>query len=325
VTAVNDMPNIVPYAWPVARGTSDAAGADRPAQAAAEDPRTHAAGADAPAHGAGVPRPQALMLTFLGIYLRERDAAVFSGSVIDVFRRAGVSQEATRSTLTRMVNRDLLARHRRGRRMYFGLTTRCAAVLHEGHQRIWAAGVVNHDWDGTWTMLGFSLPENWRSQRHELRSRLIWGGFGPLQSGMWISPSQIDVPALVAGLDLDRYLNAFTARAASPTQDRELIRGAFDIPGIAARYHGFLRRWGSQSALPEAPDDLARQLLLHADWLQLIRKDPRLPARHLPRDWPAIRAERLFQRLATAYQGPAHRIAAEVLDTIELPARISAS
>ena len=104
-----------------------------------------------------------------------------------------------------------------------------------------------------------------------------------------------------------------------------LFRSAFDIPGIAARYHGFLRRWGSQSALPEAPDDLARQLLLHTDWLQLIRKDPRLPARHLPRDWPAIRAEGLFQRLATAYQGPAHRIAAEVLDTIELPARISAS
>jgi hypothetical protein len=51
---------------------------------------------------------------------------------------------------------------------------------------------------------------------------------------------------------------------------------------------------GQPHPLADAPDDLARQLRLHAEWRQLIRKDPRLPAEHLPAGWPAIHAERLF-------------------------------
>ena len=39
---------------------------------------------------------------------------------------------------------------------------------------------------------------------------------------------------------------------------------------------------GQPHPLADAPDDLARQLRLHAEWRQLIRKDPRLPAEHLP-------------------------------------------
>jgi len=294
------MPNMFLYAERMATGSAGGAG------------EQEAAGA------AGAARPQSLMLTFLGIYLLGRGTAVFSGSVINVSGRVGVSQQATRSTLSRMVKRDLLRRHRRGQRMYFGLTPRSDAVLREGHQRVWRAGVVNRDWDGTWTVLGFSLPETWRSQRHRLRSRLVWGGFGPLQSGMWISPSRVDVPALVEGLGLDRHLKVLVGRPAPPTWDGELIRGAFDIPGIAARYQAFLHRWGQPHPLADAPDDLARQLRLHAEWLQLIRKDPRLPAEHLPADWPAIHAERLFGQLAAAYEEPARAIAAELLDTIEV-------
>jgi phenylacetic acid degradation operon negative regulatory protein len=217
-----------------------------------------------------------------------------------------------------MVQRDLLRRHRRGRRMYFGLTPRCDAVLREGQQRIWRAGAVNRDWDGTWTMLGFSLPENWRSQRHRLRSRLVWAGFGPLQSGMWISPSLVDVPALVEGLGLDRYLKVLVGRPGLPTRDGELIRSAFDIPGIAARYQAFLDRWASPRPRSGPPDDLARQLLLHAEWLQLVRTSPRLPAEHLPAGWPAIRAERVFKQLAAACAERAKEIAWPVLDTIEV-------
>jgi phenylacetic acid degradation operon negative regulatory protein len=273
-------------------------------------------GARDAAGAASALRPQSLMLSFLGIYVLGQGTAVFSRSVIDVFGRVGVSQQATRSTLTRMVKRDLLRRHRRGQRMYFGLTPRCDAVLREGQQRVWHTGVVNRDWDGNWTMLGFSLPENWQSQRHSLRSRLVWAGFGPLQSGMWVCPSRVNVPALVADLGLDSYLKVMVGRPAPPTGDSELINGAFDIPGIAARYQAFLHRWGGPQPLAGAPDDLARQLLLHAEWLQLIRKAPRLPAGYLPAEWPAIHAERLFERLAAAYADPAKAIASALLDTI---------
>ena len=39
---------------------------------------------------------------------------------------------------------------------------------------------------------------------------------------------------------------------------------------------------GQPHPLADAPDDLARQLRLQAEWRPLIRKGPRLPAEHLP-------------------------------------------
>ena len=62
--------------------------------------------------------------------------------------------------------------------------------------------------------------------------------------------------------------------------------------------------------MAELPDDLARQLVLHADWLDLVRQDPHLPAELLASDWPAIKAEELFQQLAKSYAASAAPLAA---------------
>ncbi|GAB3159304.1 PaaX family transcriptional regulator C-terminal domain-containing protein [Microbispora hainanensis] len=261
-------------------------------------------------------RPQSLMFSFLGIYVLHRDIAVYSGSIIDIFARLGVSEEAVRSTLARMVKRTLLTRHRQGRKVYFGLTPHAVEVLEDGRRRVWETGAVNRDWDGTWTVVGFSIPDSRRSTRHDLRSRLIWNGFGLLQSGLWITPGVKDVTDVLASLDLGDHVTVLTAKAFKPTEAADLVGKAFDIEQIAARYRAFLAQWDVPRPFPGAPDDLARQLLLHTDWLQLVRQDPHLPAEHLPRDWPAIQAERTFQTLAQRYEPPAAGLAATLLDTL---------
>lgn len=265
------------------------------------------------------PRPQSLLLTFFAVHILKRGGAVSSGSVIDVLARVGVGEDAVRTTLARMVNRGLLERHRRGRKTYFGLTPRAEDVLRDGHDRVWRIGAVNRSWDGTWTIVGFSLPEAWASERHDLRSRLVWGGFGPVQSGMWLAAGRVDVASLVADLDLDAHLRVFHGRSADPTEAAGLIGAAFDLPAIAARYRGFLDRWERADApLPGAGDPLARQLLLHTEWLGLVRQHPHLPAEHLPAHWPAERAEQLFHALAGRFDEAAARSAADVLDRIDL-------
>ncbi|WP_205315661.1 PaaX family transcriptional regulator C-terminal domain-containing protein [Nonomuraea lactucae] len=259
-------------------------------------------------------RPQTLLLAFLGIHLRGRDLAISSASVIGVLAGLGISEEAARSTLTRMTQRGLLERHRRGRQAYFGLTARSEAVLEEGHQRIWHSSPVNRDWNGRWTLIGFSLPESWSQQRHDLRSRLLWAGFGPLQNGLWIAPSAVDVPALLGDLRLDAHIRAFTAETVKPTETAQFVRDAFDLEGLAAGYQRFLERWDRRRPLPELRDDLLRELLLQAEWLQLLRGDPRLPLEHLPADWPAPQAEEVFRDLAAVLRDPATRVAADTLD-----------
>jgi phenylacetic acid degradation operon negative regulatory protein len=171
-----------------------------------------------------------------------------------------------------MVKRELLTRHRRGRKVYLALTPRASAVLEDGHRRVWKTGAVNRAWNGGWTLVGFSLPDSRRGERHDLRSQLMRAGFGPLQNGLWI--------------------------ARRP------------LPGVPEPL-------GHPPS--EARDDLARQLLLHTGWLQLVRQDPHLPAEHLADDWPAVRAETMFRALAARYDPAAARIAAALLDEIALP------
>lgn len=267
-------------------------------------------------------RPQSLMLTFLGDQVLGRDVCVYSGTVIDVFARAGIGEQATRSTLTRMVNRGLLRRQREGRRMYFGLTEHSATVLRDGERRVWRTGAVNREWDGTWTLLGFSLPESWQRQRHDLRAKLTWSGFGPLFSGLWIAPGEVDVSSLVAELGLAAHVKIFRAHADTGMDIGAMIQETWDLAELAGHYEGFVRRWQPwETRLPAAADDasapsgpngssapsgpsgreepqlaaLALRLRLQAEWLQVIRRDPRLPVRHLPDDWPAGQAEKTFR------------------------------
>ncbi|MFD5159348.1 PaaX family transcriptional regulator C-terminal domain-containing protein [Streptomyces hawaiiensis] len=265
-------------------------------------------------------RPQSLMLTFLGDQVLGRDVCVYSGSVIDVFARAGIGEQATRSTLTRMVGRDLLRRQREGRRMYFGLTERSEAVLRDGEQRIWQSGAVNRRWDGTWTLLGFSLPESWQRQRHDLRSQLTWSGFGPLFNGLWIAPGEADVSALVAELGLSAHVKVFRAHADTGMDIGQMIEETWELSGLAARYEGFGRRWQAwEDDLPDADDALVLRLRLQTEWLRIVRRDPRLPVEHLPDDWPAEQAEKTFRTVHERLSPLARDASERLLDLV--PAR----
>ncbi|PRX45928.1 PaaX family transcriptional regulator [Prauserella shujinwangii] len=265
-------------------------------------------------HGAA--RPQALLLTFFGGYVLGRGVHVATSSVLDVLARVGLSEHATRSTLSRMARRGLLHRTRRGRKVYLGLTRRSRQILHDGEIRIWRLGAVNTHWDGTWTLLGFTMPESWQRQRHVLRSRLLWAGFGSLQGGLWIAPSTVEVEPLLEGLEAAEHVKVFQARALPPTDVDDLVHDAWDLGTLAARYHRFLERWGSGAPPADPPDSLAKQLLLQTEWLQIVRQDPRLPQQHLPADWPAERAQRVFRALHADFEPAARATAADVLDTI---------
>lgn len=261
------------------------------------------------------PRPQSLLLAFFGNHvLEEGDLCVYSGSIIEVLGRVGVGEQAVRSTLTRMVNRGLLQRRREGRRMHFGLTEQAKQVLYDGGARIWKQGAVNDDWDGTWTLLAFSLPDAWKRQRHELRSRLAWSGFGALYSGLWIAPGQVDVSVVVAELGLAKHVKVFHGEAGVATDIEEMIRDTWDLESVAARYRAFDSRW-SDAPAAGADDPLGTRLRLVSEWLDIIRADPRLPAGHLPRDWPARAAQETFHRIAEQTEAPAREMARELLQT----------
>jgi phenylacetic acid degradation operon negative regulatory protein len=84
---------------------------------------------------------------------------------------------------------------------------------------------------------------------------------------------------------------------------------------LSERYAAFLSRWGGSAA---GDDPLGTRLRLSAEWLDAIRRDPRLPVEHLPANWPAAPAQKVFRKLEEAYREPARTIADGLLDALPL-------
>ena len=78
-------------------------------------------------------------------------------------------------------------------------------------------------------------------------------------------------------------MRVFRAAADELTDVRpDWSRDAYDLDGLAARYHEFLDRWDRRRHAGRSPTRSARGCSLVAEWLQAIRRDPRLPVQHLP-------------------------------------------
>lgn len=246
-----------------------------------------------------------------------RDLAAGTGTFVDVLGRAGVSESAARATLGRAVDRGLLARQRHGRRAYFSVTPQTRRILAEGARRLHHDPPVRHDWDGSWTLLAYSLPEARRDDRHQLRRRLSWEGFGPLRDGLWLAPGRVEVAGLAEELEVRDDVQAFVAQTVAPTQPAVLVSTTWDLDGIAEGYRRFLRRWDVGDPLPEVTDDLARSLWLVTEWRQLVLEDPMLPAQLLPADWPAPAARQVFDTRYADYERTATPLFDDVLDALE--------
>lgn len=258
-------------------------------------------------------RPETAALALFGDHVLDRGVAVSTVGIVTALGRLGIGEHAARTALGRMGRRGLLRTLRQGRQAFLGLTEHGTAVLRDGQRKL-DGDIVDSNWDGRWTLLTFSVPESRRADRHALRTRLGWFGFGPLRSGLWVSTSDADVSATLAELDLLDHAEVFRAEAFRWTDPARIAAEAWDLPAIAAGYSDFLARWGDDGF--EHLDELSRRILLGAEWLLLIRRDPVLPSVLLPEGWPGTRAAALFRELREGWERSAGELAADVLESV---------
>ncbi|WP_224389474.1 PaaX family transcriptional regulator C-terminal domain-containing protein [Pseudonocardia sp. ICBG1293] len=280
---------------------------------------TRAVTEDQDRSGESVLRPESLLLTLFGAHLLGRPVLLAAPSIVEAVGRVGISPHATRSALARMVKKGRLTSARHGRRVYYGLTPRSVDVLNDGYLRIWRTGAVNRDWDGRWTMLCFSFPEAWQRQRHELRTRLLWAGFGPLQGGVWIAPSPVDVEPVLAEIEAREHVRCFSAQPLAGLDAAAMVREVWDVDHLAERYERFIERWDGGVADRAQRGPLGRQLALQEEWRLAMRQEPQLPVELLPSPWPAERAQQLFRRLHADVEVAARAEATTLFDTIPDP------
>src|SRR5262249_27940902 len=113
---------------------------------------------------------------------------------------------------------------------------------------------------------------------------------------------------------LSAHVRVFRATVDELTDVAQLVVDAYDLVTISAGYRAFLDRWTESPPFPDDP--LAAHLSIVTEWLRVIRKDPRLPVRHLPEYWPAIAAQKAFRDIESRLARPAAAVAEELLETV---------
>jgi phenylacetic acid degradation operon negative regulatory protein len=242
----------------------------------------------------GAPAARSLLLTVLGEYVLPRPDGVWQETLVAALSSVGYTQQAARQALARSTREGWLQTRRHGRRTRMTLTAPTAELLRSGAQRIYSFG-DRWEWDGRLLLVVLRVPEERRSVRHQLRSRLAWAGLGSLGGGVWLTPHVEREDELAAAINGEPAADAssFVGQSGSIGDPRQLVGAAWNLERVSGQYRAFIEDFGRVRA--STPEAWFRQqtLLVHA-WRKFPFLDPDLPVELLPARWPRERAHALF-------------------------------
>ena len=268
--------------------------------------------------GAGPMKPRAILWDLYGDHLRYTGGGrVPLRALTRLMGVFGVGESTTRVVLSRMRREGWFTTSRDGRQTSYALTGRSLRMLDQGRTRIFDRG--RDDWDGTWRMVIYAVPEQSRGERDQVRRTLAWHGFGPLAAATWISPHpRLEVVReALAGLAATR-VDLLESRSLSPAADREMAFRCWDLDALGRDYLELIAAYeqlppaARLAALP-GPAALRRQVELTASYRALPFRDPDLPAALLPERWPGRRAHAMFLAAHEALRGPAETFVTDMV------------
>lgn len=256
-------------------------------------------------------RPRALIVTIYGLYARDSDGWLSVASLIRLMAGLGADEPAVRSSISRLKRRGILDPRRVGGAAGYGLSEAGWQTLAEGDRRIFSRPRASLS-DG-WLLAVFSVPEEERRQRHALRSRLSWLGFGTVSAGVWIAPGHLadETEDVLERSGLAGYVALFRADYLAFGNVAAELRRWWDLDRLQRMYaefreiHGpLLQRWAGGRGETDAAAFAAYVKVL-TDWRRLPFLDPGLPAELLPAHWQGAQAADLFGQLRTLLAEPA--------------------
>ncbi|WP_027342033.1 PaaX family transcriptional regulator [Hamadaea tsunoensis] len=257
---------------------------------------------------------QGLAVTLVADYTLPVRAWLPSAALVALLVESGVSSGAARTAISRLARRGVLESSRDGRHSSYRLTSDAADELSAGGAWIARFGEQARVWDGCWTLVAFSLPEEQRVQRRSLRAQLRWLGFAPLYDGLWVSPDSWNtmvegrLSAVAFGsMTVFRagHVDLAAAGGRSPVD-------AWDVVAIAGHYEDFERQWRPlltrvrRRQVTGAAAVRARTQIMDS-YRRIPLLDPQLPTELLPAGWPRARARELFIAVYDGLAEPAEK------------------
>jgi phenylacetic acid degradation operon negative regulatory protein len=255
---------------------------------------------------------QGLAVTLIADYTASTRAWLPSAAIVALLGEFGVTSGAARTSISRLARRGVLEGSRQGRYSAYRLTADAATDLSNGGISIASVGADSASWDGSWTVVVFSMPEQESTRRRALRDHLRWSGYAPLYDGVWISPDPLPAHARAA-LAAAALGSVTVFRAQHQELEADVDRNpveAWDLPGIAKMYETFIDQWSL--LLPQIAAGSvtgAAAVRARTEVMNVYRTFPvldlRIPAGLMPADWPRGRARETFVAIYDGLLQPA--------------------
>jgi phenylacetic acid degradation operon negative regulatory protein len=250
---------------------------------------------------------KALLLTVLGELVLRHGGWVWTSTVVRALALGGVGERNARQALARLADQGIVRSERVGRRARWHLTAEGAGLLRSGAERIYAFGRSDDPWDGRWLVVLCSVAEEQRAKRRRLRTQLEFAGFGFVGPGLAVSPHLDREDAanrVLKALGLLPGAVVLRAETGELVADDELLRRAWDLDGLTARYAAFIAAFGGRDPAGDEERFTALVDLVHA-WRGFPFVDPEIPRGLLPEAWIGERARQVFDARRAAWSAGA--------------------
>ena len=260
--------------------------------------------------------------SMFGQYVLSRGGVIWLGSLIRAMAAWGFSEAAARSAILRLKRRGVIEGQRVGRRTFYSLTDAGLHRLDIGGFRF--SFSPTQAWDGQWTVVNYSIPEEQRELRDGLRDSLKWWGFGLLAPGTWVSARPL-LPEMERGWREMRvwdYIDIFRSAYVGSSDLPAMVARVFsELPTLSAGYRAYIAQ--SEQVLRRLEAGQLEDRACFATRLEnlwgfyaVASQDPVLPPDLLPEDWPRFRAEALSVEIQRVLAEPAERYFETLFETI---------
>jgi phenylacetic acid degradation operon negative regulatory protein len=229
-------------------------------------------------------------------FLLPTGEAAWTSTFLEILGRFGIRPGTARQALARAAADDeqgLLCSDAVGRRKLWRLTSAGEALLRDTTARAFGFAQQPEEWDGRWLVVLASIPEDDRSSRYLLRSRLIWAGLGSPAPGVWVgthTARQAEVDEALASAGISDQARVFVARHQHIDQMTSMVADAWDLESIARDYEQFMEDFPTR----RTGEPLMQLVRLVVAWTRVVLQDPGLPPELLPATWPRAEAAAVF-------------------------------
>lgn len=248
---------------------------------------------------------QSMIFTLYGDYIRHYGSKIWIGSLIQLLNVFDHNEQAVRVAMSRMFKQGWVQSEKIGNKSYYYLTQQGLTRIDEAGNRIFK--IKPHSWDGKWRILIYSIPEEKRHLRDELRKELIWSGFGSFSNSVWITPNNLEkeVQLIIEKYEIQEYVDFFVSEYIGPHSADSIVQRSWALEETDERYKDFIKKYSEiyiihqsmikKNQMSDAECFVARTNLVH-EYRKSLFVDPGLPEELLPQVWSGSHASILFSQ-----------------------------